>query len=368
MSPFLGFVKKEFIHIVRDLRSMMILFGIPVVQILLFGFVLTNEIKDAKIAILDHSKDEITSQISQKLTASGYFKLVANIGSETEIEPLFRSGEARQVIVFEHGFGEKLVRDKTARVQIIADASDPNMANMVASYARAIISDYATGLNLTTKPPIVIDQQVRMLYNAELKGVYMFVPGTMALILMLLSAMMTSISIAREKEQGTMEVLLVSPLKPFQIVLGKVTPYIGMAFINALVIILLGVLVFGMPVLGSPALLLAVSLLFICMALSLGIFISTMAHSQQVAMFISMLALLLPTMLLSGFIFPIENMHWILQGISHVIPARYFIIIIKNIMIKGAGFAFVWKEILVLALMTIVLLTLSVKKFKIRLE
>ncbi len=368
MNRFTGFVKKEFLHIIRDKRTMLILFGIPIVQILLFGYVLTNEIKDANIAILDHSKDETTARITNKLLSSGYFRLQSTIESEQEIEDLLRSGKARLVIIFESNFKKSMIRDGTARMQIIADASDPNTANMLVSYANAIVADFSRGLMVGQALPIKVDQQVRMLYNEELKGVFMFVPGTMALILMLLSAMMTSISIAREKEQGTMEILLVSPLRPVQIVLGKVTPYIGMAFINALVIIALGVLVFGMPVRGSLILLMAESFLFICMALSLGIFISTMANSQQVAMFISVFALLLPTMLLSGFIFPVENMHWILQGISHIIPAKYYIIIVKNIMIKGAGFLFVWKETLVLVGMMALLLLASVKKFKTRLE
>lgn len=368
MNRFSGFVKKEFLHIIRDLRSMLILFGIPVIQILLFGFVLTNEIKDANIAILDHSGDEATAQITQKLLSSGYFRLYSTLHSAEQIEPLFKSGKVRQVVVFENNFEENLIREGKAHVQIIGDASDPNTANMLSSYTRSIIYNYALNRNPEAKPAYQIEQRVRMLYNEELRGVFMFVPGTMALILMLLSAMMTSISIAREKELGTMEVLLVSPLRPIQIVLGKVAPYIGMAFINAIVIITLGVLVFRMPLLGSLSLLMAESLLYICMALALGILISTMAQSQQVAMFISMFALMLPTILLSGFIFPVENMPVLLQWISHIIPAKYYIIIVKNIMLKGAGFAFVWKETLILMGMLTFFIILSVKKFKLRLE
>jgi ABC-2 type transport system permease protein len=207
-----------------------------------------------------------------------------------------------------------------------------------------------------------------MLYNKELKGVYMFVPGTMALILMLVSAMMTSISIAREKEMGTMEVLLVSPLKPLPIVIGKVIPYMVLSFINAIVIIALSYFVFEMPIRGNLFFLLAETLLFIFMALSLGILISTVSNSQMVAMFISMFALMLPTMLLSGFIFPVENMPKVLQGISAIMPAKYFITIIKNIMIKGSGIFVVWKETLILVGMTVFFLVMSVKKFKVRLE
>ena len=210
--------------------------------------------------------------------------------------------------------------------------------------------------------------EVRTQYNKELKGVFMFVPGTMALILMLVSAMMTSISIAREKELGTMEVLLVSPLKPLPIVVGKVIPYIALSFVNAIVIIALSYFVFDMPINGSMIFLLLETLLFIFMALSLGVLISTISDSQLKAMFISMFALMLPTMLLSGFIFPIENMPKVLQWFSSLMPARYFIIIVKSIMIKGTGLFYVWKETLILVGMTLFFLMLSVKKFKVRLE
>lgn len=368
MRRFKGFVKKEFLHIIRDVRSMLILFGIPILQILLFGYVLTNEIRDAEIAFLDHSRDEITQQLKNKILASGYFKLYEELEDVSQIEPLFRGGKVRQVIIFENDFGRQLLSSGQAHLQIISDASDPNTANMLSSYSRAIIGNFTRDLLPGMTPPISIDQRVRMLFNAELRGVFVFVPGTMALILMLLSAMMTSISIAREKEMGTMEVLLVSPLKPWQIILGKVTPYIAMAFINAVVIIVLGVWVFRMPLQGSLSLLMFISLLYICMALALGILISTLAKSQQVAMFISMFALMLPTMLLSGFIFPVENMPVVLQWLAHVIPAQYYIIIIKNIMLKGTGMGFIWQETLVLVVMMAAFIGLSIRKFKIRLE
>ncbi len=196
----------------------------------------------------------------------------------------------------------------------------------------------------------------------------MFVPGVMALILMIVSALMTSISITREKEMGTMETLLVSPLKPLQIVLGKVTPYVVLSFVNAVTIIAMGYFVFGLPVHGSLGLLLLESLLFISVALSLGIFISTMVETQQMAMFLSMMMLMLPTILLSGFIFPVENMPDILQWLSYIVPAKYFIIIVKSIMLKGTGIAFVWKETLVLVFMMLFFIGNSVRRFKTRLE
>lgn len=368
MSRFIGFVKKEFHHIFRDPRTMLILFGMPIAQILIFGYVVSNEINDVKIGVYDKSKDHVTHEITNKITSSGFFILSENLNSDQEIEDVFKKGIIREVIVFESNFAEKLERDGSAGIQIIADASDANTANIVTNYTQAIINNYVRNKFLAQGLPYEIVPEVRMLYNDELKGVYMFVPGTMALILMLVSAMMTSISIAREKEMGTMEVLLVSPLKPLPIVIGKVIPYMALSFINAVVIIALSYFVFEMPIQGNLVFLLLETLLFIFMALSLGILISTASNSQLVAMFISMFALMLPTMLLSGFIFPIENMPKILQWLSSIMPARYFIIIVKNIMIKGSGIGIVWKETLIIAGMTVFFLGMSIKKFKVRLE
>lgn len=368
MSRFIGFVKKEFHHIFRDPRTMLILFGMPIAQILIFGYVVSNEITDVKIGVYDKSKDHVTHEITNKITSSGFFILSENLNSDQEIEDVFKKGIIREVIVFESNFAEKLERDGSAGIQIIADASDANTANIVTNYTQAIINNYVKNELLAQGLPYEIVPEVRMLYNDELKGVYMFVPGTMALILMLVSAMMTSISIAREKEMGTMEVLLVSPLKPLPIVIGKVIPYMALSFINAVVIIALSYFVFEMPIQGNLVFLLLETLLFIFMALSLGILISTASNSQLVAMFISMFALMLPTMLLSGFIFPIENMPKILQWFSTIMPARYFIVIVKNIMIKGSGIGIVWKETLIIAGMTVFFLVMSIKKFKVRLE
>ncbi|OFX20344.1 MAG: multidrug ABC transporter permease [Bacteroidetes bacterium GWA2_31_9b] len=368
MSRFWGFVKKEFNHIFRDYRTMLILFGMPVAQILIFGYVVSNEIKDIKIAIYDKSKDNVTQEITNKILSSGYFVLDKNIDNDNQVEEAFKKGIIREVIVFEPHFAEKLEREGKASIQILADASDANTANIVSNYTSAIIRTYMKNELMKGDLPFEIDTNVQILYNKELKGVYMFVPGTMALILMLVSAMMTSISITREKEMGTMEVLLVSPLRSMPIILGKVIPYVGLAFVNALVIIALSYFVFDMPIQGNLAFLLLETLLFILMALSLGILISTVSKSQMMAMFISMFALMLPTMLLSGFIFPIENMPKILQWLSAIMPARYFIVIVKNIMIKGSGFMVVWKETLFLVGITILFLGISIKKFKVRLE
>lgn len=368
MKRFLGFVKKEFYHIFRDVRTMLILFGMPAVQILLFGYVITNELKDARIGILDYSRDEVTKEITNKILSSGYFVLDRYVDSPEQIEEIFREGKVKEIIVFESNFAEKLERENRANIQIITDASDANTANLMVNYTSGIIQDYLIKENAEVISNFEIKAQERYLFNESLEDEYMFVPGTMALILILISAMMTSISIAREKEMGTMEVLLVSPLKPFQIIIGKVMPYIVLAFIDALIVLALGYFVFGVPIKGSLLLLMFLCLLYIILSLSLGIFISTIAKTQQTAMFISMFVLMLPAMLLSGFIFPIENMHIILQVLCHAMPPTYFIIGIKDIMLKGVGMAVVWKEFLILTGITMFFILMSIKKFKIRLE
>ncbi len=368
MKQFIGFVRKEFYHIFRDKRTLLILFGMPVVQLLLFGFALTNDIKNAPIAILDHSKDEMTRQLTQKILSSGYFVLVENLDDETAIEPSFKKGNIKQVLIFEQDFAAKIKRDGSAALQVIADASDPNVARILTNYVVGIVNDFQNELMQDTKLPVEIIPEVKMLYNAELKSVFMFVPGVITVLLLLISAMMTSISIAREKETGTMEVLLVSPLRPIQIIIGKVIPYVILAFLLTIIILLLGFFVFGVPVRGSIVLLLLYSIIYITLSLSLGIFISSVVDSQQNAMLISMVALLLPTILLSGFIFPVENMPWPLQWMSYIIPAKWFIIILRGVMLKAIGLEMLWKETLILFAMIAVFIGLSVKKFKARLE
>ena len=368
MKRFIGFVKKEFYHIFRDRRSLFILFGMPVAQILLFGFAITNEINNVDIAILDHSKDATTKEIINKIAASKYFSIKQMIEREADLAPVFQKGQVKAVLNFEKDFSQKLIKNQKATIQIITDATDPNTANTIRNYVNAILQEYQKQLNKDITIAYQIVPETRMVYNPELKSVYMFVPGVMTIILMLVSAMMTSISITREKELGTMEILLVSPLKPLQVIVGKVFPYIFLSIINAIVIVLLSIFIFKMPVQGSLFLLAMESILFIISALALGILISTISATQQTAMMISLMGLMLPVILLSGFIFPISSMPIPLQIISNIIPAKWFIIIIKGIMLKGVGLQYVWKETLILVGMTVFFLALSVKKYKIRLE
>lgn len=368
MKRFIGFIKKEFYHIFRDRRSLFILFGMPVAQVMLFGFAITNEINNVDIAFFDKTKDATTQEIIHKISASKYFTNKQIITNDAEIESVFKKGKIKAVLVFDRNFSEKLTKENKTTIQIITDATDPNTANTINNYLGSILQNYQQGINKHIKVSPQINPQTRLVYNPELKSVFTFVPGVMTVILMLVSAMMTSISITREKEMGTMEILLVSPLKPFQVILGKVFPYIFLSVINAAVIVLLSIFIFKMPVEGSLFLLGFESVLFIVNALSLGILISTVSSTQQTAMMISLMGLMLPVILLSGFIFPIASMPFPLQMISNIIPAKWFIIIIKAIMLKGVGLAFIWKETLILIGMTLFFIAISIKKYKIRLE
>ncbi len=368
MKRFIGFIKKEFYHIFRDRRSLFILFGMPIAQIMLFGFAITNEINNVDIAILDKSKDVTTQEIINKISSSKYFSNKQLIENEAEIESVFKKGKVKAVLIFEKDFDKKLIQENKATIQIITDATDPNTANTISNFVNSILQKYQQEVNAAIQIDYQIIPQTKMAYNAELKSVFMFVPGVMTIILMLVSAMMTSISITKEKELGTMEILLVSPLKPFQVIIGKVFPYIFLSIINAVVIVLLSIFIFKMPVEGSLFLLGFESVLFIINALSLGILISTISETQQTAMMISLMGLMLPVILLSGFIFPITSMPLPLQVISNIIPAKWFIIILKGIMLKGVGITLVWKETLILIGMTVFFIVLSIKKYKIRLE
>lgn len=367
-NRFTGFVKKEFLHIFRDYRTLFILFGIPAAQILIFGYAVTMDIRNAGVAILDLANDEITVKLSDKLFSSEFFSRTGTLLNYGDIEDVFKEGNTKAVFVFEEDFGKRLTEEGVASVMIIADGSEPNTATLVTSYAVAIMNDFTAGMKPLTRSPLIIQTEVRMFYNPELKSHFMFVPGVITLILILICALMTSVTITREKEFGTMEVLLVSPLRPLQIIIGKVMPYFLLSLVNVVLILVLSWLVFELPVKGSIVLLLAESMLYILMSLSLGILISTVSSSMQQAIFISLIGLMLPTILLSGFIFPIENMPKVYDYVSMILPPRYFIEIIKSIMIKGTGLLYVWKETLILLGMTVIFIAISVKKFKIRLE
>lgn len=367
MKQFIAFVKKEFYHIFRDRRTMLILLGMPVVQIILFGFAISTEVKNVRLAVLDPSNDAVTRKIIDRLDASEYFSVTARFHSPQEMEAAFLKNKVDMAVVFGKRFAEGLYRGD-ARVQLIVDATDPNMSTLERNYATGII----TMAGQEMLPPEVsaarLVPDIKLLYNPQMKSAYNFVPGVMGLILMLICAMMTSISIVREKETGTMEALLVSPVKPLFIILAKAVPYFVLSFVNLLTILLLSVFVLKVPVAGSLFGLIMVSVLFIFVSLALGLLISSVTRTQVAAMLASGLLLLMPTMILSGMIFPVESMPWVLQRISDVLPARWYIQAVRKLMIEGVPVMLVYREFAVLLLMAVVLISVSIKNFKYRLE
>ncbi len=357
IKQFRSFVKKEFRHIFRDRRTMLILLVMPAIMILLFGFAITTEVRNANVGIVAPKKDVLVDRVVQRFDASEYFTISRFFSDYDEAQTAFRDGDVSLVIAF---------NEDNSAIQLIADGSEPNQANLVVNYAKGILASQMQEMAATTAQTLSVN--TRMLYNPQQESAYNFVPGVMGLILMLICALMTSISIVREKEQGTMEVLLASPLPPATIVVAKLVPYFTLSMVNITTILLLAVFVLGVPIVGSLALLIALCMLFVFLALSLGLLVSTLTQSQMAAMLISGMVMMIPVMLFSGMMFPIESMPKILQWLSCIVPARWFVAALKKIMLQGCGVSDIAQELSILAGMTVLLMTISIKNFKIRLE
>ena len=368
MKQFLSFIRKEFYHIFRDKVTMLILLVIPVIQVILFGFAITTEIRCVPVAVFDRSKDEFSRRLTERIGASEYFDLYGEPAGIDEAEQWFRRGKVRLVLVFPEHFSQTLLHEGSVQVQILADATDPNEATTLTQYVQSIAAAYTRSIPGVTEASVRIVPQVKLLYNPQMKGAYNFVPGVMGLILMLICALMTSVGVVKEKEIGTMEVLLVSPMKPIYIILAKVAPYLLLSMINITTILLLAAFLLDVPIAGSVALLFLLSVIYTVVALSLGVFISTVTATQQAAMLVSLVALMLPVILLSGMVFPIANMPVPFQVASNIVPARWYIVAVKDVMIKGLGISDIWREMLILSGMAAVLVVVSISRFKIRLQ
>ncbi len=366
MSALRGIVRKEAFHLLRDRRTLFILLVMPLVQVLLFGYAIRTEVEGIRLAIVDPEPDPATLELRSRFAATGLFRVVAVVRRAAPLEAMFERGEVREAVVFEAGFARSLARGEPARVLVVTDATDPNTGSIMAADALSVLQEYERELGRAGPGPRIVPE-VRMRFNPTLESAHLFVPGLIAFVLTIVSAMMTAVSLTREKETGTMEILLVSPLRPPQIIVGKVVPYLVLGFANVLTTLAAARLVFGVPIRGSLVLLLAESLLFILTTLALGVLISTRTSSQRLAMLIALAGLMMPTILLSGFIFPVESMPLPLRLLSNLIPARWFVLIARGIMLKGVGLAHLWQETLVLAGMTAVLLAASVRGFNVRL-
>ena len=351
MQQFISFVIKEARHILRDKRTMLILFGMPIVLMLLFGFAITTDVRNVRTVVVTSHMDHQTQAAVNQLAASEYFTITTTVPTPKEAEQLIRNQKADMAIVFGLDYASK-----HTGIQLIVDGADPNMAQQWTNYAQQTLTSHP--LPLTTK----------MLYNPQMRSAYNFVPAIMGMLLMLICAMMTSISIVREKERGTMEVLLVSPVRPLMIIIAKAIPYLVLAFIILTTILLLGRFVLNVPVAGSIVWIYVVSTIYILLALSLGLLISSVSTSQLMALLLSAMVLLIPIVMLSGMMFPVESMPTILQWISAIVPPRYYIEAMRKLMIMGVGIREIAREVGILSAMTLVVLVISLKKFKTRLE
>ena len=367
MTALRGLLRKETFHILRDRRTLFVLIALPVVQVVLFGFAIRTDVNDVRLAIVDPAPDYATIALRDRFASTGVFRTVAVVSRTIDLDPLFQTGEAQQALVFAPGFADDLARGDPARILIVTDATEPNTGSLLQSYAQAVVAGYQRELGAGDRR-ITIVPTVRMRFNPTRESSNLFVPGLMAFVLTIVSSMMTAISLTREKETGTMEALLVSPLKPWEIIVGKVAPYLVIGFVSTVAIIVEARLVFGVPLRGSLLLLLFEGALFILVSLSLGILVSARTSSQRVAMMGALLGTMLPNILLSGFIFPVESMPLPLRIISNVVPGRWFVEIARGIMLKGVGLEYLWRETLILAAMAAVLLAASVRSFKERLE
>lgn len=361
MKQFVSFVVKEARHILRDKRTMLILFGMPIVMMLLFGFAISTDVRNVRTVVVDSSLDHKTQSLITALGASEYFDIMYNVATPAQAERLIRNQQADIAIVFPQNYASE-----RGDIQIITDGADPNMAQQYSNYASQIITGHMV---IRTAPAGITPQlSTKLLYNPQMQSSYNFVPGIMGMLLMLICAMMTSISIVKEKERGTMEVLLVSPVRPIMIIVAKAIPYLAMAFLILAAILLMSRYVLDVPLAGSIFWIVAVSGIYIILALSLGLLISTIATTQLVALLMSAMMLLLPSVLLSGMMFPVESMPVILQYISAVMPPRYYIECMRSLMIMGTGIGSILPEVLILAAMAAFFLLVALAKFKKRLE
>ena len=370
MKEIFAFILKEFRHIFRDRRTTLIVLVMPVVQIVLFGFAISTEVHNAVIDVVGDMSDPEVRKIVERIDNNEYLETGEFLHSMSEVETRLRKGKAKAAVCFENNFEDRLHADGRGVVSIISDGADPNTAQIVTNYVKGVIQSEQTEINSSMTAAtgsVSMRPNVQLMYNPAMNSSYNFVPGVMGLVLMLICTMMTSVSIVKEKELGTMELVLVSPVKPFWIILSKLIPYLVLSIVNFVSVLLLAVYVMGVPINGSIALLSLVSVVFVGSSLGLGLLVSVISSTQQTAMLLCGMGLTMPTMMLSGIIFPCESMPVALQIFSDIIPAKWFIIMVKKIMIQGAGFQAIIKEFCVLSGMMVLLLWVSIRKFKTRL-
>ena len=372
MRVILCIIKKEYLQILRDRAFIPMLFFAPVIQLTLFGYAVGTNVKNIATAVIDHDKTRASREFIQDFGNSGYFQLRYFLQSDSEIDELLDSGKVKAVINVQEDFSRHLSRNESADVQLIVDGTNSSTAGIILGYISEVVQRKSSSIAIQKLERVRasmpgVDLKLRAWYNPELDNINFIVPGIICTVLAILTTMLTSAAIVREREKGTLEQLMVTPISPFQLILGKVLPFMLIGFIDVIIIILIGTLWFGVPIHGSIPLLLFLAVIFISNTLGTGILISTISRTQQQAM-MTTLFVMIPWIILSGFIFPIENMPKVIQLLTYAIPLRYFLIIIRGIVLKGVGLSVLWQQAVIMALLGIAMLYLSISRFHKRLE
>jgi len=370
-------MRKEFIEIWRDPRALGFVLAMPVLMLLLYGYGISSDVKRVPLVVYDLDGQQAARELVRRFTSTEYFVETVRAGNLRELRQAIDRGDAKVGLMIPEDFSRNLGDGRPAPIQFVVDGSDSNTASIaignIASISRSTElapRDLQPQVFIRSKVenPIPIELRTWVWYNPELKSSNFLVPGLAAVILMMLAAMLTSLTVAREWERGTMEGLIASPLRPSELMVGKILPYVVIGLVDVGLILLMGVFWFGVPLRGSVTLLMVSSTIFLLGGLGIGVFISAATKSVQVAFQLSTLATMLPALLLSGFFYPIENMPAILQGVTYLIPARYFLVVIRGIFLKGVGLGILWKELVFLSLFAVLMLVASSAKFRKRLE
>ena len=367
-SQMRAFIIKEWKQIFRDPLTLLILVAMPITEMLLFGFAMNMDVTDIRTVIIDQSADETGKQLADALEGNTTFVYRGMLSDSGEAERMMKAGEIDLAIVVPEHFERDLITGLPTSLQVITDVSDPAMGSIRGAYAQQFIADQLSRRTGSEGIPYSIEITPQMLYNPGLVSAYNFVPGLMGLVLLVICTLMTSISIAREKEQGSMELLLTTPARPTTIVLSKTVPYLAVSLIIIAIILVISRFVLGVPIRGSLALILLVTLVFTFFSLAFGLLLSSLVKSQKESTILTGFSVMMPTMLLSGMIFPVENMPLVLRWISRFIPATYYITSMRKLMIQGAGLSAIWVELLLLVLFAILTIALAIRNVKPRLR
>lgn len=361
----LSIARKEALHILRDFQSLLMVLLMPLLMLVLYGYAVTLEMRQIDTAVIDESHTPQSRELVDRFESSGFFRITARGVPLAEIAPLFEARIARCVLIIPSSFARDLVADRSAKLSLVVDATDPNAAALIDNYVTTVVSSFAASLSGRPAAPFVVIP--RILYNPEMRSTNFFVPGLIALILILITSLLTSMTIARERETGTIEQLLVSPLRPVQLILGKVLPYVAIGLFDGLLILVAGSLWFKVPIRGSLLLIVAMMLIYVMSGISLGVLVSTVSRTQAVAMFAAVVATVLPSFMLSGFIYPISSMAPQFRWLSAITPATYFLEIIRGIVLKGDTLAVLYRQALILIGMDLLFILASIRAFRLRL-